>query len=123
VSNTPQNNFANGDHIGIYVVLMVSLCTIFFGIRKLNTTERHSGMVLVLVFESIVKLTAFLMVGIFVTYFLNHGIDDLLNKLPTIASANFSFMGSDGDTDTIFYNEGNWQRNRLGSKHLEFDHK
>jgi Na+/proline symporter/signal transduction histidine kinase len=101
ISNTPQNTFANGDHIGLYVVLMVSLCTIFFGIRKLSATERHPGMVLVLVFESLVKLAAFLTIGIFVTYFMNHGIDDLLSKLPTINSANFTFMGSDGNTDSI----------------------
>lgn len=101
VSGTSEGTFANGDHIGLYVVLLMSLCTIFFGIRKLNTTERHPGMVLVLAFECFIKLAAFLAVGLFVTYVLNNGIDDILNKMPTVIDAKYSFMGSDGNTDTI----------------------
>lgn len=94
VSNTPQSTFVNGDHVGLFVVLIMILCTIFFGIRKLNTTERHPGMVLVLAFESFVKLAAFLSIGIFVTYFMNNGFDDLLDKIPSLTNQNPSIMGS-----------------------------
>ncbi|WP_286264119.1 hybrid sensor histidine kinase/response regulator [Thalassotalea atypica] len=54
--------------------LIVSLClagfTIIFGIRHLDVTERHPGVMLAIAFESLVKVTSFLAVGIFVTFFL-----------------------------------------------------
>lgn len=101
VASMPQVGILSGDYIGIYVALMLSIITIFFGIRKLNTTERHPGMVLVLAFESIIKIMTFLAVGIFATYFLNDGIDELLEKLPSLTTANYHFMGDEGGTDTL----------------------
>jgi Na+/proline symporter len=41
--------------------------TMLFGTRHLDATERHEGMVAAIAFESVVKLVAFLAVGIFVT--------------------------------------------------------
>jgi Na+/proline symporter len=39
-----------------------------FGTRHLDATERHEGMVAAVAFESVVKLVAFMAVGLFVTY-------------------------------------------------------
>lgn len=80
--------------IGPYVVLLMTVCSIVFGMRKLNTTERHPGMVLVLAFECLLKLGAFLAVGIFVTYVLNNGFADIFSRIPAIyQNAPLSFMG------------------------------
>ena len=52
----------------LIVSLVLALFTIVFGTRSLDVTEHHRGMVLAIAFESLVKLTAFLAVGIFVTF-------------------------------------------------------
>jgi Na+/proline symporter/nitrogen-specific signal transduction histidine kinase len=49
------------------VALLLAVFTILFGTRQLDASERHEGMVAAIAFESIVKLVAFLVVGIFVT--------------------------------------------------------
>ncbi len=42
--------------------------TILFGTRNVDASERHEGMVAAIAFESLVKLVAFLAVGIFVAF-------------------------------------------------------
>ncbi|SFP61700.1 Na+/proline symporter [Geopseudomonas sagittaria] len=71
----------------LYVALLLALFTIVFGTRHLDATERHEGMVAAIAFESLVKLLAFLAVGIFVTFGLYHGFADLFAqaaRLPDI---------------------------------------
>ncbi|WP_415902523.1 ATP-binding protein [Neptuniibacter sp. QD29_5] len=46
----------------------IALFTILFGVRHLDPTERHPGIILALAFECIVKLAAFMAVGIFVCF-------------------------------------------------------
>ena len=57
-------------HIGLVVSLMLAVFTALFGIRHIDVTERHPGVMLAIAFESLVKLVAFLSVGIFVCYIL-----------------------------------------------------
>ena len=64
----------------LIVSLVLALFTIVFGTRSLDVTEHHRGMVLAIAFESLVKLTAFLAVGIFVTFGLYDGFGDLFDK-------------------------------------------
>ncbi|OFE11080.1 sodium:proline symporter [Pseudohongiella acticola] len=52
--------------------------SILFGARRLSLAEQHPGLMDVVAFESIVKLVAFGIVGIFVTYQLFDGINDLV---------------------------------------------
>lgn len=61
------------------IAIMLAVFTIFFGARQLDVTERHEGMVAAIAFESVVKLLAFVAVGIFVTYGLYDGFSDLFN--------------------------------------------
>ena len=63
-----------------YIALILAVFAILFGTRHLETTERHEGMVAAIAFESIVKLVAFLSVGIFVVYGLNDGIADIFTR-------------------------------------------
>ncbi|HBO5659362.1 TPA: response regulator [Pseudomonas aeruginosa] len=64
----------------LIVSLVLALFTIVFGTRSLDVTEHHRGMVLAIAFESLVKLTAFLAVGIFVTFGLYDGFADLFSQ-------------------------------------------
>ncbi|MBW2704823.1 MAG: histidine kinase [Deltaproteobacteria bacterium] len=63
-----------------YVALMLAVFAIFFGTRHVDAAERHEGLVAAIAFESIVKLVAFLAVGLFVTYGLYNGFADLFEK-------------------------------------------
>ena len=73
-------NGTGAQDTALIVSLVLALFTILFGTRNLDVTEHHRGMVLAIAFESLVKLLAFLAVGIFVTYGLYDGFDDLLRK-------------------------------------------
>ncbi len=55
---------------GLIVSLVLAVFSIIFGIRHLDVTERHPGVMLAIAFESLVKITAFAAVGIFVTFFM-----------------------------------------------------
>src|SRR6188768_2243068 len=56
-----------------YVALFLAMFTIAFGTRQLDAAERHEGMVAAVAFESLVKLVAFLAVGIYVTFVIYDG--------------------------------------------------
>ncbi|MGL4316339.1 MAG: hybrid sensor histidine kinase/response regulator [Pseudomonas sp.] len=64
----------------LIVSLVLALFTVLFGTRNLDVTEHHRGMVLAIAFEALVKLLAFLAVGVFVTWGLFDGFDDLLGQ-------------------------------------------
>src|SRR6476659_1751223 len=63
-----------------WVALILAAFTILFGTRHLDAAEHHQGMVAAIAFESLVKLIAFLAVGVFVTFFLYDGLGDLFGR-------------------------------------------
>ncbi len=68
-----------------YVALMLAVFAILFGTRHMDATERHEGLVAAIAFESIIKLAAFLAVGIFVTYGLHNGFADLFENARSLS--------------------------------------
>ncbi len=63
-----------------YVALLLAAFAILFGTRHIDATEHHEGMVAAVAFESIVKLVAFLAIGVFVTYGIYDGFGDLFTR-------------------------------------------
>ena len=63
-----------------WITLTLAAFAILFGTRHIDASERHEGMVAAIAFESIVKLLAFLAVGIFVTFGLYNGFGDLFAR-------------------------------------------
>ncbi len=63
-----------------YVALLMAVFSILFGTRHIDATEHHEGMVAAIAFESVVKLLAFLAVGVFVTFGLFDGFGDLFGQ-------------------------------------------
>jgi Na+/proline symporter/nitrogen-specific signal transduction histidine kinase len=57
----------------LYMALALAAFTMIFGTRHLDATERHEGMVAAVAFESLVKLLAFLVLGVVVTYVIFDG--------------------------------------------------
>jgi Na+/proline symporter/nitrogen-specific signal transduction histidine kinase len=61
----------------LYIALVLAGFTVAFGTRHLDTSERHEGLVAAIAAESVVKLAAFLAVGIFVCWGLFDGPGDI----------------------------------------------
>jgi len=72
----------------LYVALLLAAFTLLFGTRHLEATERHEGMVAAIAFESLVKLLAFLAVGVFVTFGLYSGFGDLFARAAEVPRLN-----------------------------------
>jgi Na+/proline symporter/signal transduction histidine kinase/CheY-like chemotaxis protein len=56
--------------IGLAVSIVLAGFTMVFGIRTIDVTERHPGVMLAIAFESLVKIIAFVFVGLFVSFVL-----------------------------------------------------
>ena len=74
-------------HPGLIAALCLTLFSIVFGARHLVSSERHEGLVAAIAVESIVKLAAFISVGIFVTYYLFDGFADIFSRFAAKAPA------------------------------------
>ncbi|MEK6273593.1 MAG: histidine kinase, partial [Actinomycetota bacterium] len=83
---------------GLYVALVLAAFTIAFGTRKLDATERHEGMVAAIAFESVVKLVAFVCVGLFVTFGVFGGFGDLFGRAAALPQADELFTLGGPDT-------------------------
>ncbi len=64
----------------LYIAMILAAFTILFGTRHLDATERHEGMVAAIAFESLVKLLAFVAVGVFVTFGIYNGFGDIFDR-------------------------------------------
>src|SRR5579862_4525805 len=64
----------------LFVALLMAAFAVLFGTRHTDATEHQDGLMLAIATESIVKLVAFLAVGIFVTFVMFHGPFDLFSR-------------------------------------------
>jgi len=80
VSNYPVTGGAEYD-TAFVVASALAVFAILFGTRKIDVTEHHEGMMIAIAFESVVKLFAFIAVGVFALLLLNDG------SLPVAQSA------------------------------------
>ncbi|WP_309046025.1 hybrid sensor histidine kinase/response regulator [Marinobacter sediminicola] len=64
-----------------YITLALTAFTVLFGTRHLESTEHHRGMIQAVAFESLIKLIAFVAVGLFVGYGLYNGFGDLVGNI------------------------------------------
>jgi Na+/proline symporter/signal transduction histidine kinase len=84
LSGTPSGDGAVLADPALYVALLLALFAILFGTREIDATEHHHGMILAVALESLVKLVAFVAVGVFA---LGHlpGSEDLLQRFQAAA--------------------------------------
>jgi PAS domain S-box-containing protein len=76
-------------------LLMIAF-TIAFGVRRLDPTERHPGIVAAVSAESIIKLITFLIVGAWITWGVFDGFGDITNRFGELLA---SAQGKTGYTD------------------------
>jgi Na+/proline symporter/nitrogen-specific signal transduction histidine kinase len=85
-----------------YAALLLAGFTMMFGTRHLDGTERHEGMVAAIAFESIVKLLAFMAVGVFVTWGLFGGPTDLFARAAAVPELQRLLTLSQGGGDFAY---------------------
>jgi Na+/proline symporter/signal transduction histidine kinase len=66
--------------IALVVALTMAIFAVLFGTRQIDATEHQDGLMLAIATESLVKLVAFVGVGVFVTFCLFQGPFDLFAK-------------------------------------------
>ncbi|MCB1503869.1 MAG: histidine kinase [Hyphomicrobiaceae bacterium] len=85
----------------LLVTLVLAAFAVLFGTRHIEATEHHAGMVVAIAVESLVKLVAFVAVGIFVTFGIFNGFGDVfaraaqlpeLSQLMTMENAGNNWM-------------------------------
>lgn len=67
----------------LFIATIIAIFIIVFGTRSVDASERHEGLIAAIAFESIIKLVAFIAVGVFVTWFLYDGFASLSNEART----------------------------------------
>lgn len=63
-----------------YVCLALALFASYYGTKYVDASEKRRGMITAVAMESILKLVFFLIAGLYVTYFVFDGFDDIYNK-------------------------------------------
>lgn len=72
------------DDSTFYIALLLAVFAAFFGTQTTDATEKHKGIVMSVAFESVLKLVFFLCVGIYVTYILFDGTEDIYDKMSRV---------------------------------------
>ena len=66
--------------ISLLVALSMAAFAVLFGTRHIDATEHQNGLILAVATESMVKLFAFVSVGVFVTFWMFDGPSDLFSR-------------------------------------------
>ena len=69
--------------VALWTAVGLTLFTVLFGTRNLDSSERHNGVVTAIAVEAVVKLAALLAVGIFVVWGLGGGPAEVMNRIET----------------------------------------
>ncbi len=68
-----QDQVVSDGYIAWLVTMSLAMFSVLFGTRHIDSTEHHRGMMTAIAFESVVKLFAFIGVGVFAMYLLADG--------------------------------------------------
>jgi Na+/proline symporter len=80
VTKTPIKSFIFDDTT-TYVAVALALFASYYGTRYVDASEKRKGIVTAVAIESVLKLIFFVIIGVYVTFFVFHGFDDIYLKL------------------------------------------
>ncbi|MFZ2472174.1 MAG: DUF835 domain-containing protein [Methanothrix sp.] len=75
----------------LVVAMLLGAFAVIFGARHLDPMERHEGLIAVVAFESLVKLVAFLFVGLYVAYGIFSGYGNIMSRIIDLAPNNQAY--------------------------------
>lgn len=73
--------------LALLVAIVLAAFAMAFGTRHIDATEHQDGLMLAIALESVVKLVAFLAVGVFVVYWMFGGLADLIVREAATAAS------------------------------------
>jgi Na+/proline symporter/signal transduction histidine kinase/CheY-like chemotaxis protein len=76
-----QMRGAQGDLSVFIIAVLIGIFSVLFGARQVDTSAHNPGMVLAIAVESLIKLIAFVAIGLFATYVINNGFGDIFTQL------------------------------------------
>jgi Na+/proline symporter/signal transduction histidine kinase len=88
----PSFDFFIGD-IALLIALLLAAFAVLFGTRHADATEHQDGLVLAVAVESVVKLFAFLAIGIAVTFVIFGSASDLIEAASAVPAAHAALQG------------------------------
>ncbi|MCY7296856.1 PAS domain-containing hybrid sensor histidine kinase/response regulator [Alteromonas sp. a30] len=94
LSDEPDDGSHNAS---LYISILMAIFAVLFGTRSTNLTEKRSGLLAAIAFESLVKLVAFVGVAIYICYGIFDGMFDLITQ-----------AGNNETTRKIMQGEGAW---------------
>ncbi len=86
--------YQSGISTAFVVTIVLIVFSILFGTRQIAASEQNQGLVLAIAFSSLVKLFALTAVGIFATFYIFDGINDLLSQHQQMAGQNSELTGT-----------------------------
>jgi Na+/proline symporter/CheY-like chemotaxis protein len=69
------------ENISLYIAVALAVFAILFGTRTMDASEHHRGLMWAIAFESLVKLLAFVAIGLFVVFGIFDGLADVANTV------------------------------------------
>jgi len=69
------------DLLPLYIALTLAVFAMVFGTRNLDASEHHRGLMWAIAFESLVKLLAFVAIGLFAIFGVFNGLDDIAQTM------------------------------------------
>ncbi len=105
LTGSPHSDKLFLSDVTFYIAIGLGIFTIIFGTRKLDSLERHEGLVSAIAVESLIKIIAFSAIGIFITYYLFNGFEDIFSKAYAIPSlrAKFTIPETNGYATWFWY--------------------
>ncbi len=81
ISRATGNAMVLPDLLPLYIALALSVFAMVFGTRNLDASEHHRGLMWAIAFESLVKLLAFIAIGLFAIFGIFGGLDSVAQTM------------------------------------------
>lgn len=85
------------------VAALLGIFAVIFGARHLDPMEHHEGLIAVMAFESVVKLVAFLLAGIYVTYGIFGGYGDIFSRMSGLIATDPAYADLEDVEYTLWF--------------------
>ncbi|MEO1049755.1 MAG: sensor histidine kinase [Bacteroidota bacterium] len=85
-----------------YLSVILALFIILFVFRSIETTDKHFGMMGAIAIDSVVKLVAFIAVGVYVTYVLFNGFGDIFSQIDKETLGKFEHLPESSGIEWFF---------------------
>lgn len=87
VTKTPTSKYILDDTT-TFVAVILALFSSYYGTRYLDASEKRKGIITVVALESILKLIFFLILGVYVTFYVFDGFEEIYKKASTLPHFN-----------------------------------